>query len=425
VVDIDVRISWLCMRRKIMLTAVSLACIGAAGCGFVDSSFDSRIGTINGGFGSASNTEILANIVRASSFEPLRFYLHSKFVPSQTSDVKVGLPTITFGPGQTLAQKQFVFAANGTDNSASLSLEVDPIETRDFHNTLITPVSPGTIGLLVQNFPREIVFLLLFDSVDFQASGDTQIEYKNDPTINSLDCREYHYDGSSRDANYDPDYSLAPNDPNFAGVPTDLSRANPYRPPGIGEYADLRRCPYDRFRYWIANAIAYGLTFDFEDAPNPKHNPNDPKDTSPPTIVKGNACFNPALAQKSLAPIVATFDTLCSSARPPSATGKKVLLTSNPVAFPFPYQGANGKQITADVRLRPRSLYGVYTYLGKLLSRASRQSVFVPVYTDEARSNGDLALLTAVYGSSQTASQQYLGTVFPRQEPTILTVSSR
>jgi hypothetical protein len=382
-----VRLSSVYLKCKLIV--VGLLCVCGSGCGFVDSSFDSRIDTINESFGSARDKEILTNIIRASRFEPLHFYLHSRLVPSQTSDVQVGLPTMTFGPP---GQHQFAFTT-AVDNSASLSLEIDPIETKDFHNNLLTPIPIGIISLLLQTFPRELVFLTLFDSVKFQESGDTEIEYKNDPDADGEGCHEYHYDGSDGDSNYDPNYDVSFEAPGFVGVPHHLSDVNPYRPPGTGEYADLRRCRYQRFRYWIANAIAYGLWFESETTPHPKSPPNDPKGASPPTI-GSKVCFDPALAQRSLKSIVAKFDALCGSVKPPPSPGKGRATIGRPDAFPFHYTGMNGQQIKADIRLRPRSLYGVYTYLGRLLLDTQKDE-FVPVYTMEARSNGDTVLFNA------------------------------
>jgi hypothetical protein len=370
-----------------------LLSVSVAACGFVDSSFEPRINTVNRGYDSATNTEVLANIVHASRYEPLRFYLHSKFAPSQTSDIKVGLPTITFGPGQLAAQKQFAFASNLTDNSASLSLEVDPIETHDFHNSLMTPLSLGTIGLVLTSFPRELVFLTLFDSVRFQFQGGMPIEYRNVPTPPSANCPEYHYDGSSGDADYDPSYVAGPGSP-YNGVPYDPRSGARYHPARAGSYDNLRNCSYQRFRFWIATAIAYGMSVTFESAPNTKHNPNDPKDTQPATIVVGKFCFDPALAQPSLAGETAVFfkGSACVKTTIDKSTTKSQTNATEQLTFGFPFMGPDQKIGHVDLEIRPRSLLEIFLYLGDLLKMATAQNQMIPVYTKEAQSNGDVSV---------------------------------
>src|SRR5437764_10797897 len=92
------------------------------GCAFVDN-FAPRVYDGNLGSQLAVNQETLLNIVRASRLQSLNFMAISQVAGNQTEDLKVGLPTITLGPGQTVAQRQFVFGNNIIDSSAQGSFQ--------------------------------------------------------------------------------------------------------------------------------------------------------------------------------------------------------------------------------------------------------------------------------------------------------------
>jgi hypothetical protein len=177
--------------------AVLLPVLG--GCAVVDSSVPGRLGAVDRDYDTAGNREVLLNIVRASHLQPLRFYTHSKMAPSQTSDFKLGLPSITFGPAKAAAAKEFAFSGSLLDNSASISSEVDPIETKDFHNYLLTPISVGQIGVLIQNFPRELVYFLVFDSMRVTEDGKVYV-FKNDPANEPTSCPDFDYSNYDRAA---------------------------------------------------------------------------------------------------------------------------------------------------------------------------------------------------------------------------------
>ena len=379
-----------------------------AGCALVDSSIESRVGRITNGYDRAFNGEILQNIVRGADFAPLRFFAHSKIVPNQTTDLKVGLPTATFGPGQMVAQKQFVFASNGTDNSASLSYELDPIETRDFHNSILTPINAGLIGLLLQNFPKEMVYLTVFDAIRYQEDGQPEIEYKNDPPPRpSPGCPAYTHCET-----FDPAY-----------VPKDKGETTYYEP--NGSIPNLADCRYERFLYWVELAIAYGLAADSHSVTNPKFDPNDKSGAQPKTILKGTLCFDSAQARIDLGGISDKAILPCepqASTAPPAAKQNKTARTTTEAAisegqspndqavndnitqFPvtcYPFR-RGGKTVCIRIGFRMRSLSGIFTYLGKVMTAAMHGDKLVTLYNTSARSNGDTALFTARAATTTT-----------------------
>jgi len=174
----------------------------------------------------------------------------------------------------------------------------------------------------------------------------------------------------------------------------------PYKPPGIGPYANLRNCKYERFRYWIANALAYGLTAEFQTVPNKKYNATDPKNTQPQTIVVGDICFDPRLAQRSLASQVETFAMLCTDAKLSGhVRSSSVPDPAKSVAnFPFPYVGPDGRKLYLSIQIKQRSLFSLYTYLGRSLIAELKSRPPTNVYTTEMRSLGDPALFQITAG---------------------------
>jgi hypothetical protein len=180
--------------------------------------------------------------------------------------------------GPTATARQYIFGGNLADNSAALSLELDPIETRDFHNSLLTPMTVGTIGLLLQNFPKEMVYLALFESIRFQETDEkgvakgVPIEYPNDPTLSSSKCPDddyttYHY-------------------PELKGIDARGRRfdfQSYYHPPNDAPFNDLAACKYQRFFFWVQTAVGYGLTVKFSSVKNPKYVETDQKGTQPKT----------------------------------------------------------------------------------------------------------------------------------------------
>ena len=366
------------LRRALFANVSIIVCLFIGGCKIVDSSIDSRVDEINGGFHDASNDEVLANIARAGNFEPLRFYLHSKIAPSQTSDVKIGLPNITVGPAKGASNHPYIFTSS-LDNSAALSLELDPIETRDFHNTLLTPVSMGTLGILLQNFPRELVYFLLFDAVRFQEASKDPIEYVNSPALPSDSCPRISY------KTYDPAYSGPEND-----------FVSPYHPPGNIGFRDLTNCQYQRFVYWVETAMAYGLTVEFKEIPNSKYDPRDAKSSQPKTVFVGQFCFDPALARKDLIREIRESSSVC---------GKKPIKANDSVkdvfAFMFPFTRKNavsGKQdrVFASIDIRLRSVMAVYTYLGQLLRDRNQVEQLVTLYSVGSMAHGDDNILKII-----------------------------
>jgi hypothetical protein len=158
------------------------------GCSATDFQLEPRAEAINQGTDFARNNEILLNIVRASRSQPLNFVPISKASGTQTTDLKVGLPTLTLGPEQTAMQRQVAFGGNTWDNSSSGSFDSAPLATRDFYTNMLSPIDLQTANALIrQGFSRELVFDAVIGSIRMKERQTGRvIEVINDPALDPV-----------------------------------------------------------------------------------------------------------------------------------------------------------------------------------------------------------------------------------------------
>jgi hypothetical protein len=156
------------LKRIPLLALISSALLATVACTVIDDSLSPRVSTLNSAIDRATNDAILTNIVRASRLEPLTFVAISKVGGSQQAALTTGLPSFHFGPDLTSTQKQFSFANNSLNQNAAGSFDVAPLAGRDFTKGLMLPLSMQEIELLIrQGLPRELLFNLIFESIDF------------------------------------------------------------------------------------------------------------------------------------------------------------------------------------------------------------------------------------------------------------------
>ncbi|MBV8913396.1 MAG: hypothetical protein JOZ05_10205 [Acetobacteraceae bacterium] len=373
------------------LRVVALCCaLGASACSLVDSGLYTRTETLTRGYDQVQNSNLLLNMVRAGRNEPLRFYSVTKVIPNQLTDLKIGLPTITFGPAQTPLQRQFVFSGNIVDNSASMSYEIDPLETENFYNAMTEPIPADLMAKLFRLFPREFAFNVLFDSVRVrQAPGPgSDREYKNEPQAASAACPPVDY------KNYDPKLY----NPGIA----DDTTYNPAREQVEGNTHS--ECGFEKFQYYVAMAMKYGATIRSE--PNTPAtvptNSASPPAAKPATTAAGPAqkgagqqqpprtarfCYDPALARADVANVLASESpTVCGR---PSGSGAGGI--ASPIRIGWRSPDGRVTVVDQQIELVPRSPIGLFLYLGRQLDRTS--GARVPLFSQEATA-GDGQLLT-------------------------------
>ncbi|WP_459162095.1 hypothetical protein [Bradyrhizobium japonicum] len=104
---------------------VPLSFLLLASCAAVDQ-FGERIYDGNRNSQLAQNQETLVNIVRSSHLQPLNFVAITQVSGGQTESLNTGLPTVTFGPLQTVAQHQYQIS-NSVQSGVSGNYQSAPL----------------------------------------------------------------------------------------------------------------------------------------------------------------------------------------------------------------------------------------------------------------------------------------------------------
>jgi hypothetical protein len=160
-------------------------------CATVDQ-FGARIYDGNLNSQNATNQEILLNIVRASRLQPLNFVAITQVTGGQTETLNTGLPTITIGPMQTVAQHQFQ-VANSLTSNVSGGYQSNPLVSTEFQTGMLSPIDERTVAYLVAAHPREPVLYSVTESLTFQVKNTGRIyRLVNDPTRDTpfFDCQQ-------------------------------------------------------------------------------------------------------------------------------------------------------------------------------------------------------------------------------------------
>jgi hypothetical protein len=262
----------------------------------------------------------LLNIARASRYQSLNFVAISQTAGEQNENLKIGLPTLTFGPAQTPAQHQFVFASNSLESSVKGSFQSNPLTTSSFREGMLSPISSRTLALLLASFPREVLLHLLLDGFRL-TSGNITDFYRNDPSHNAL--------GSENDSSFCLEEFAE------AGILPLGSKDWP-----IGSDAS---CNYTKFVRMLDLAIQRGVTAELI--------PSVKQSDKAPALSVGHLCFDIGLVAPAFKADTATERNLCGK---PGVVG-----TDSTFSIGL------SRNVRLDFVLR--SPVGVYKALGKLL----------------------------------------------------------
>jgi hypothetical protein len=275
------------------------------GCAVIDAGVSDRVLSLNASLDRSSNDTILANIIRASYYQPLSFVGVSKVNGSQSVSLVNGLPTITFGPHQTVTQHQFIFGSHTLNNQASGNFDVAPLATKDFAKGVSVDITLAELSVLLkQGIPRDLLYSLALDSIEFTDKGGVRRAFKNEPS--------------------DP--------------------------------------TYEDFRSAILVLIAWGFSIETKLDENPAFDSNDK--TSAKFVTKGRFCFDQANADFELTKLVRTGTRWkCNDAwsrMPPQKPSNEDVA----IDVYFPSQ----VRTVANVIFRMRSIYGVFNFLGRVIA---------------------------------------------------------
>jgi hypothetical protein len=186
------------LRSALALLGV-VACAVVSGCAGIDASLTERVSNINASLDQAINDGILLNIVRASRSQPLTFVAVSKVNSTQSVSLSNGLPALSFGPGLSTAQHQFVFGSNSISNSASGNFDLGPLATKEFAAGVSIDISLVELSTLIkEGIPRDLLFNLVVDSITYDKSitGPNGVDsWGTEYLRNDLDDRNQSYAG--------------------------------------------------------------------------------------------------------------------------------------------------------------------------------------------------------------------------------------
>src|ERR1700760_3143158 len=248
-----------------LLSALLSAFLGVvlASCAAVDQ-FGTRIYDGNLNSQNAMNQEILLNVVRASRLQPLNFVAVSQVSGGQTETLNTGLPTITIGPLQTVAQHQFQIS-NSLSSSATGSYTSNPLVSTEFQTGILSPIDPRVVAYLVAAHPREPVFYSVTDNISFELNNGSIFRLVNDPT---------------RDT---PSFQC----PEKVNAASDALALSP---------SLMQHCNYALFLRYFKVLILAGMTSELAvSAKSPTGSPMD----SPPSAPAGSGSPSPSSAQSS------------------------------------------------------------------------------------------------------------------------------
>jgi hypothetical protein len=319
--------------------ALVFASILLVGCAVVDSSVAPRSDTVGRNFANARNEAILLNIVRAAHNDPLSFSAISQAIPQMSNGTTLGLPTFLAGPpfcptpttctlGSATPQRGVLFGNSVASDAVNVQTQftLSTQETHDFYNALLRPVDLYVIEFFIrQGYPRELLFWLFAD----------KIKVRRGKFISGVE--------------YNPPYSFGCPDASTAVMGGEC------------------------FRDWAEIAVVAGLSVEQRVIENGKPGPKAGK------TVLGRFCFDEVLGQEGIDAMkrlhpdryqelatkflrngtaLATFSPKCGErwSGTPSRDDRLQLSVSG---------------ITFEIV--PRSPYGIYQFLGKLLAQKAQE----------------------------------------------------
>jgi hypothetical protein len=308
--------------------------VALGACALVDP-VDSRYDTVTRSLAKARNEAIFLNLIRASHDYPLSFAAIGSVSPQITNTTSLALPNFMFGPhiptyppGTTSVTiplfspgRDVIFGNTTAGNTTAVQtlFQVTTLETGAFYQGFLRPIDLQTLNYFIrQGYPRELLFWLFTDSFEM-----------------TLPTGHYGYHYSPPD-----DYGCSRLDPKH-------------------------RCFVD----WVHNAAFTGLTVE-------EKSPNSTEAKSKTTYAR--FCFNEVLGQQAAAMVsreqlaaskndldiqtslIYSSDYVCGSdSWNPMAKSDQ----AQPDILPLTL-GPSG---TINIKIVPRSAYGVFEFLGTLI----------------------------------------------------------
>jgi hypothetical protein len=333
-------------------------------CAMVDT-IDGRFDQINRSSAHARNQSILLNIVRSSRNVPLNFVAVSRISGSTQAQFGGGLPSMLVGPyaiatgapfatnttGNTFNVVEPALTRNVGLNSTTLnastnaasSFDLTVLDSKEFYQALLSPIDLVTLDAFIrQGYSHELLYRLFFDSIRRTVAGRT-FEYRNDP---KAPCET------------------------------------------VG---DRQRC----FKDVIDNALWTGVSIETLAVSNTWT-----AAAKSPTIVYARMCFDPVLANRFRTEHPNFRSTFTYEAGQPRCgnwpsefkAGRQRRAETDTLIFDIKDTPLG----TVHVEVLPRSTFGVYRFLGRILATEATKDVRL---REDTNLGEDTRLLAVTDGS--------------------------
>ena len=345
-----------CKVGVLRAAIVSLVALIVASCALVDS-VDPRYDTINRSTTKARNESILLNIVRASQNVPLNFITFSRVSGSTTANVAAGAPTFLIGgnPVPTTIQRDVTFnnSTFNTSLNAAGSFDITVLESKDFYTALLSPVDLVTLNyFLHQGYPRSLLFWLFTDSVRVTING-VKHEIRNLP---------------DRDCEPDPK-------------------------------SHRESC----FSDMVKSALATGLTVETvvdQHLPAASAGGGQQKESKPVTIVYARLCYDQVLADRAPQDFGSEVNSavMFSGAQHRPTCGGWKPDTKKLGGDTLTFEWVGTPRGTIRYEIITRSTFGIYQFLGRILSQHTNDLIRIPIAPDSEEDNRILAVTTESSG---------------------------
>jgi hypothetical protein len=313
------------------------------GCAVVDSSVAPRSDTVGRNFANARNEAILLNIVRAAHNDPLSFSAISQAIPQMSNATTLGLPTFLAGPpfcptpttctlGSSTPQRGVLFGNSVASDAVSVQTQftLSTQETHDFYSALLRPVDLYIINFFIrQGYPRELLFWLFAD----------RIKVRRGNVISGVE--------------YNPPYSFGC--------------------PGPSDATQSREC----FRDWAEIAVVAGLSVE-ERVVQSLGKKGAKSESTVQSTVLGRLCFDQVAGQQGIDAMRSLHPERYEALFSKFLQNGAALRTFSPkCGDPWLATPSGDDRLTLSVsgiqfEIVPRSPYGIYQFLGKLVAQGSR-----------------------------------------------------
>ncbi len=328
--------------RALLVGGLFAGLLGA--CAVVDP-VDSRFDTVTRSLARARDEAIFLNLIRASQNYPLQFATIANVTPTMTNTTSLGLPSFLEGPGfagvlkgATASTTTFpsaspfrdvIFGNTTASNATAIgtNFNVSSQETGSFYTGFLKPIDLTILDYFIrQGYPRELLFWLFTESFEYKLPGQRPLGYHYTP-------------------------------------PSDL---------GCDPADKKRRCFVD----WVHNATFSGLTVEEKTQERAGSPGGGGGNFKPTTYTYARFCFNYVLAKEALALApqlarqfkndvdVTNEEVFGGPLACGSPTWHPETTATDPQQDILPLTFRNN---TIQFRIIPRSAYGVFSFLGRLM----------------------------------------------------------